>query len=198
MKKKLSLIACAILFNASMPTCEAGLIFNIQEVGSDVVATGGGTVNLADLGFSVTQPRPESFVYAGIAGLFFGSGMFDFYNSGYTGHPSFFGSGGYFGATTTATTGGDVFGLNKGGVFVPTGYTSGSTLSGASTWAGETFSSLGLTPGTYNWTWGSGANADSAVVIIGSTSSVPEPGTMALALSGVLAYAGAGRRRKQN
>ena len=39
--------------------------------------------------------------------------------------------------------------------------------------AGQTFASIGLSPGTYAWTWGSGIDADSFTVEIGPA--VPEP-----------------------
>ena len=54
-------------------------------------------------------------------------------------------------------------------------------LSGASYYYGATFDSLGFTPGTYTYTWGSGAHADSFVI----TSNVPEAGST-LALLGLV------------
>ena len=41
---------------------------------------------------------------------------------------------------------------------VPTGYVSGNALSDTATWSGRTFATLGVAPGTYVWTWGTGAN----------------------------------------
>ena len=46
-------------------------------------------------------------------------------------------------------------------------YGSGSALANHMTFASQSFASLGLTPGTYAWTWGSGAYADSVRVQVG-------------------------------
>ena len=56
---------------------------------------------------------------------------------------------------------------------MPSGYTSGSALSDTSTYDDASFSTLGVvTPGSYVWTWGSGADADSFTLDIVS---VPAP-----------------------
>ena len=43
-------------------------------------------------------------------------------------------------------------------LIVPRGYVSGTFLSDSATYSDATFATLGVTPGTYVWTWGSGAN----------------------------------------
>jgi hypothetical protein len=53
-------------------------------------------------------------------------------------------------------------------LFVPNGYVSDSPLSDTSTYDNQTFVTLGATPGTYVWTWGSGADADSFTLDIGT------------------------------
>jgi hypothetical protein len=60
---------------------------------------------------------------------------------------------------------------------VPPSYMSGSLLSDTSTYDNQTFVSLGVTPGTYEWTWGSGADADSFTLDVPA---VPEPASIAL------------------
>jgi PEP-CTERM motif len=62
----------------------------------------------------------------------------------------------------------------------PGGYISGDWLSGEATFAGADFEDLGLTPGTYVWSWGAGLHADTFTVQIG----VPEPSTWAILMVG--------------
>jgi VPDSG-CTERM motif len=57
---------------------------------------------------------------------------------------------------------------------VPSGYLTGNPLSGTSTYQEATLASLGLAAGTYTWTWGTGMNADSFTLQIGS---VPDAGS---------------------
>jgi hypothetical protein len=51
------------------------------------------------------------------------------------------------------------------------------------TFDNATFASLNVIPGTYTWTWGTGAHADSFTLQIGPAG-VPEPSTWALMLAG--------------
>ena len=50
---------------------------------------------------------------------------------------------------------------------MPQGYVSNNVLSSSATWNNKTFASLGLTPGTYKWTWGTGANENFTIIIPG-------------------------------
>jgi hypothetical protein len=156
----------------SIGSAEAAFTFTFLEQGGDVVATGSGTIDLA--GFPsqtpVEQCLQDTGVWAqmGVAGL---AGTVLAY-VGITG-PSSFGSGGF---TVASKRSGDTIAVNgtKGVLGVPPAYVSGSALSSSMGFTGETFASIGLMPGTYIWTWGSGTNADSFTMQIGPAA-VPEP-----------------------
>jgi hypothetical protein len=72
-----------------------------------------------------------------------------------------------------------------GGIVVPSGYVSGS-LSGTATYNNQTFANLGLASGTYVWTWGTGADADSLTLQIGPAAAVPEPPSLPLLAMGLV------------
>ena len=190
-----SIVAVFALIVVTGPMAGAAdLNFTIQQVGSDVVMTGSGSVNTAgltqggtgsikgflnpsDTTFSVGPPTNST--------IRIWSGM--------TGNKPSIGPG----SLTLASSGtGDTFSLttwNGGGLYLPVNYISGAALSGQSTFAGTTISALGLTIGNYTWTWGSGANAGSAVMTIGA---VPEPSTYALGAIATGVMAAVARRRK--
>jgi PEP-CTERM motif len=81
--------------------------------------------------------------------------------------------------------------LAVGGAFqlyILSGYISGAPISGTATFDSTTLAALGITPGAYTWTWGTGQNADSLTFFAGvQPSSVPEPtsvGLMSVGLAG--------------
>ena len=69
---------------------------------------------------------------------------------------------------------GDNVGVQGLPLLVPQGYVSGNPLSGTATYDNATFASLGITPGTYTWTWGTGV--DSFTLQIGPAG-VPDAGS---------------------
>jgi hypothetical protein len=173
------------------PRAEAAFIATIEQIGSNVVVTGSGSLDLTGLTFLDTGGTTSgidpaaSVLSIGPAG----SVPTDVYRGSING-PSNFGSGGI--AQPSSSGSGDRAGLQLDfGVFVAQGYVSGDALSDTSTYDNATFSSLGLTSGTYVWTWGSGADADSFTLEIG----VPEPASLALLGTGVVGL-GLKRRRR--
>ena len=70
------------------------------------------------------------------------------------------------------STSGSTFGILPGGsgrlLYVPLGYVSNTVINGSSTYANQTITGMGLTPGTYTWSWGSGGNTSTIVMTINS------------------------------
>jgi PEP-CTERM motif len=184
-------------------TTRAGVTITISQVGPDVVATGSGTMDTSDLTNPILSFGGAS-LFPSVSGILVGpttdTDVF-VYEVTVTG-PQSFGPGIQTGATSGA---GDLFGVGAssphelGAVEVPSGYVSGTHLIGIDTYANQTFSSLGLTPGTYTWTWGTGAHADSLALQVGTAAAVPEPSTAILSLFGVafVAYGWSRHRREQ-
>ena len=172
----------------------------LYESGGNVVASGSGSFNLA--GATPTGPAASTpLVGATQALLYTGPGPnLDLYSG--TAGPVTFGVGVI---TSASSSTGDFVGIvgSPSRFFVRQGYVSGSALASSATWNGQTLASLGLTPGTYTWTWGAGANADSYTLYIGTAppvQSIPalaDSGLIILAMLLIaLAYAKRGAFRK--
>jgi hypothetical protein len=136
----------------------------IQEVGGNVVWTATGTLNLAGLTYESSTIGGAGF---DATNAVFGSGLganSDIYTGSIT-KPANFGTGGA--AATSAS--GSYISIQSipARLQVPAGYISGGALSGTTTYTG-TFATLGLTPGTYVYSWGSGGNADTLTLLIGA------------------------------
>ena len=182
-----ALIAAATLALATATSSHAAIVISLQQVGANVVETGSGSANLAGLTFFVPalyggEINPAA---SGLAALV-GSPANILHDSyiGVAG-PSNFGPGGLtFASSGSGSSFGIFFDSSTLSVMVPQGYVSGTALSGSSTFNAATFASLGITPGTYKWTWGAGATADSLTIQAGPAAAVPEPGS---ALAGMLA-----------
>jgi hypothetical protein len=174
-------IAIAAMLIGFVPPAHADYILTVSQVGSNVVATGSGTIDLAGLTFNTTlSSGPLLNPSSGIAyaGLFGSSTIY----TGVTG-PTSFGTGG----SAPASSGtGAIVGIESGSyVAVPSGYVSGNALSDTATWNSKTLSSLGLAPGTYTWTWGSGGEHFTLDVV-----AAPEPSSLLLLGAGLLGLMG--------
>ena len=171
-------------------SARANFIAIINQVGNDVVMTGSGTIDLTGLSFYGNGSFNNAYIVPSQGALMLGNLGFVKAYVNFSG-PSSFGSGGF---TNASGSSGDAVGLSGSGsnmLFVPSGYLSGNPLSDTSTYNNATFASLGITPGTYTWTWGTGIHADSFELQI-----VPEPST--LALLGVTAIAATVACRRRN
>lgn len=163
----------------------AAVIINMVESAGNVVAVSNGTINLSGLS-SYGTSKWSALVWGEfvLGSTIMVSSLTATSVGGYSGivGPASFGSG----AQILASSGsGTLFGIvaNKA-IYVPSDYVSGTPLASTSTWNGTTIAGLGLTPGSYIWTWGSGASADSATLNI---EAVPEPSNLALLALGATA-----------
>jgi PEP-CTERM motif len=167
---------------------QAAYVVTLQQVGANVVATGSGAIDLTDLTlFNPSTTTATAGVVPNRGLIVTGqiSALVNLYD-GYAG-PTTIGSGGVIVASSGSGQQVGIQGLPDGFsapvLTVPVGYLSDASLSDTSTYNNRTFASLGVTPGTYVWTWGTGAHADSFTL-----ETVPEPaslGMLALGLAGL-------------
>jgi hypothetical protein len=187
-------VALAAGLGLSAALAQAGYVVDLTEQGGNVVATGSGAIDVTDLSFVgglTTDPFISPTLGSIVTGADENLGVYIY--AGITG-PSSFGSGNTIGADAGAGGLVGVYGHSSNWLFAPQGYQSDTPLSETSTYFGATFSSLGVTPGVYTWTWGEGADADSFTLAVGT----PEPSTWAMMLLGFagLGFAGYRRTRK--
>jgi hypothetical protein len=192
----LAAIRCSLMFlvTASLFFLRPAQAYTVtlEQVGSNVVANGSGAINLTGLGLFVpfagqAEVNPSAgFIITGPASLVTGDTYVGFLGVG----PNVFGNG----FSTLANSGsGDMVGLAFVGIpsilIVPSGYISGTALSDSSTYDNATFASLGVTPGTYVWSWGTGLPNQNFTLIIGGagvpdgSSTVPPLGFTLLGLA---------------
>ncbi|HBK05336.1 MAG TPA: hypothetical protein DDZ81_05665 [Acetobacteraceae bacterium] len=174
----------------------AEFVVTVSQDGANIVATGSGSINtagLTDVGGAFDGGASydgDRFIVGGLeAAVQFWTSISGPANFGPTGD-----------TWNSASSGsGDVVGvIADSGIYLPDSYVSGSALSGTSTWDNTTLSALNLTPGTYDWTWGSGDTADGyELVVNGGQQSVPESSSLLL-LAVPLAAAAVMRRRRES
>jgi hypothetical protein len=183
-----------------VPLCvlpiHADVVVYLYQSGSNVVSSYSGTIDLTGLSPSGADGLTSPYVWGATATEVFGpTAEGDPVYLGITG-PTDFGDGP---ATEASSSTGDTFGY--GGLdqdlLLPLGYVSGSFISGTDTWDDTTLAGLGLTPGTYNYTWGTGADGSFAFNV-GKAPPVPEPSSLGLMSLVVLAMAFIIARRKPN
>lgn len=195
-----ALAACVLLAPAAANATP--YVITLTQQGSNVVAAGSGSFDLTGLTLDYTTVSVPSNMEPDAAYIGLGPTSFvvslDAY-SGFTG-PTNFG----IGTVASAATGsgdwvgiwGDPVAYGAPMFWVPSGYASGTALSNTATYDSATFASLGLTPGTYVWTWGAGAE-QSFTLQIGNAVGVPEPaalGTFGLGLLLIGGFMGLRRR----
>jgi len=176
----LAAIRCSLMFlvTGSLFSVQPVQAFTItmEQVGSNVVANGSGAINLTGLTFDGSGSGGAADVFASSGGISIGATVDTTLYNGFTG-PTSFGSGGVHLANTSS---GDFVSIFAGfffqDIFLPTTYVSNAALSDSMTFNNQTLASLGVTPGTYVWTWGTGLPNQNFTLIIGGAG-VPDGGS---------------------
>lgn len=150
----------------------AAVQVSISQVGSNVEAVSSGTINTAvctstsnaSLLLNEHSIDPASKVIGfGVAG-----GLLTRCNTTITA-PTAFGSGSY----TVGSSGGTSFYLYPSGFWGPRGFTSSTSFANTMTFANSSISSLGLTPGVYQFTFSNGGISDTFTLTVNSPSTTP-------------------------
>jgi VPDSG-CTERM motif len=187
----------SLLGLAITQSAKANYIVTLQQVGSDVVATGSGAIDLTGLTFrfpAALSPLiiPSSPSPGIITGASSGNGA---EWMGTISGPANFGSGGLKAADSGV---GQLAGVSTSPslnvVFVPLGYANDTLLSDSATYSNTTFSMLGVDTGTYEWMWGTGTDQNFTLQILGPTN-VPDAGST-LSLLGFASLGLVALRRK--
>jgi hypothetical protein len=188
-------VALCLAFAWPPPAARGSYVVTLLESGGNVVGTGTGTIDFTDLTSAGTTPIASPLLNPAFGDIRIGPTQpLESYFAGISG-PTTFGSGSNAPGSNGSGSTVELFGF-AGELGVPVGYTLGSQLTSSATWAGS-FSSLGLTPGTYTWTWGTGAHADSFTVQVGPAAAVPEPSSGVLVALGAVGVLACGLVRKR-
>jgi Ca2+-binding RTX toxin-like protein len=147
-------------------------IVTIEQVGANVVATGSGAIDLTNVGVlalgggsHIPEVNPSfEIIKTGP----WASSFTEYQAPLITGPSSSFGSGGDTAANSGSGDFVGIIGVN-GDLYVPYGYISDNPLSDSAIYYNATFASLGVTPGTYVWTWGTGADQSFTIQIVATT-----------------------------
>jgi hypothetical protein len=138
----------------------------VSQVGPNVVWNGSGYFNLAALSFAGPNAIGAGFAANQAIWAIGPSTNVDTYSGASVTYPTSFGNGG----VSVSSASGSTMGILPGGsgrlLYVPSGYTSNTVISGSGTYSGQTISSMQLSAGTYTWIWTTGGNSTSVVMNI--------------------------------
>lgn len=180
-------LALAVATVVAAPA-DAAYVVTFAPSGNNVVATGAGSIDTAGLTDTDIEAAVPANVY--VFGFSYDPTPNELTGSGSTSEEWSEGTGGPAtlfdttpGGRPASSGSGDLVGIGFDTsdyvIFLPVGYVSGAALSDTATYDNVTISDLGLIPGTYTWSWGSGAAADSFELIV-ADQPIPEPTTLAI------------------
>ena len=157
---KLLVAALFVACSAVSINSEAAVNITIRQVGSDVVGTASGSLNLTGgLGGETPETTTSGVLLRGASGYYYGVGSGAHsqrsVTGGWTTEQQLFSANAL---RTSNSSSGDFVGVSFAGITAhlqhPIGYISGDPINGTSTWTGQTINSLGLVPGTYVFDYG--------------------------------------------
>ncbi|WP_255357294.1 IPTL-CTERM sorting domain-containing protein [Xylophilus sp. Leaf220] len=154
---------------------QAAYVAYLYPQGANVVASGSGSFNKAGLSFrnqagtiARINPAGSAIGIGGTPNVFVAVDAY----GGATAPPNF-GAGPNRDADATS---GPALIVVGGLVATPIGYQSGTAVgTSTATWNNSTLASLGAAVGTYVWTWGTGATADTFTLIVSASPPPPPP-----------------------
>lgn len=170
-----------LLFLACPPPAHGNVTITVVESAGGVTVTASGTINLEGLTEQGNVFSNSPKIDPAEADFALGAGSIGIMDVGDTyrandgesiTHPTSLGLGG---ATLADSGSGLLFGFTLAGSFapdliqVPDGFESGGSINSSAFFSNTTIANLGLRPGQYTWSWGSGGTAESI------TMTVPEP-----------------------
>jgi hypothetical protein len=199
-------VTLAMLLGSNL-SAQAGYVVTLEEQGTSVFATGSGALDLTGLSTGELSGSNLIGIVSNVLNPTRGFGayiltgppvppgteiaLFNTYSGTGIIGPMNFGGQGF---TFASSGSGDLVGINSTGfggeggfqpgpkIIVPVGYISGDPVSDSSTYLNQSFASLGVLPGTYEWTWGTGADQNFTVVV-----GTPEPASGLLLGVGIAA-----------
>lgn len=148
-----------LLALASVTDARAAFTMYLYESGGNVVASGSGSLNTSGAGCGPTgtqviKPSPGGMLYTG--GTLGSNAICKIYSlSG----PATFGTGETLVSANSSS--GTYVAIGFLSLGVASTYVSGTQITSGAVFNGKTLAGLGVTCGTYVWTWGSGTDADS-------------------------------------
>ncbi len=200
MRTKLGLMACIMASTFMAATCcPAGVVITVAESGSDVTATLSGSIatwvgaTLSVVGNGVGASNlvrpgpvgsPSSILFAATNPSLGSVVSSNYYTVPV--RPTNFGtlSGPFSATSSTAST--LLFAWcarTSNNVYIAQNYTLGTPITGVLTWQNNTIAGLGMTPGSYLWSWGTPSTPGAGDTI--TLNVVPEPVLSCLAIIGL-------------
>jgi hypothetical protein len=183
---------------SSAGPARAGYVVTLKQVGGDVDASGSGKIDLTGLSSQGTPLTPvgveadKGYLVTGPTG---GDAVVDAYR-GFSGPSNFGGGPPILGTSGTGSAVGidAEAGSSTNFLDVPVDYMSDTPLTSTLIFAGKSFKTLGLRPGTYEWKWGTGPDQNFTIAIGPLGAAVPESSTWVMMLLGFAALGFAGYR----